>query len=112
LASKGDNSRVNTVNRDVGEVPFSYKSCLVSSIMLDIINEMDSNLLEALWNVNTLALIMEAVKVVELNHFKTGGINLLCGTMFLVQFYCMFVVWQDSNLYLYFGASLKDLSLA
>jgi hypothetical protein len=46
--SKSDNSRVNTVNRDVGEVSISYKSCLVSSIVLDIINEMDSNLFEAL----------------------------------------------------------------
>jgi hypothetical protein len=47
-ASKGDNSRVNTVNRDVGKVSISYKSRLASSIVLVIINEMDSNLFEAL----------------------------------------------------------------
>jgi hypothetical protein len=94
-ASKGDNSRVNTVNRDVGKVSISYKLRLASSIVLDIINEIDSNLFEALWNVDTFALIMEAVVVFELNHFKTGGINPSCSTMFLIQFYCMLVVPRD-----------------
>jgi hypothetical protein len=74
-ASMSDNSRVNTVNRDVGEVSISYKSRLVFSIMLDVINEMNMNLLEALWNVDTFAFIMEAVAVVKLDHFKTGCIN-------------------------------------
>jgi hypothetical protein len=92
---KGDNSRVNTVNRDVSEVSISYKLRLVSPIVLDIMNEMNTNLLEALWNVNTLALIMEAAIVVKLNHFKTSGINPLCSTMLLIQFYCMFVVPRD-----------------
>jgi hypothetical protein len=76
-------------------VSISYKSRLVSSIVLDIINEMDLNLFETLWNVDTLALIMEAVLVVKLNHFKTGGINPSCSTMFLIKFYCMLVVLRD-----------------
>jgi hypothetical protein len=56
---------------------------------------MDLNLFEALWNVDTFALIMEADIVVKLDHFKTGGINPLCSTMFLIQFYCMLVVLRD-----------------
>jgi hypothetical protein len=71
-ASKGDYSRVNAVNRDVCEVPICHKPRFVPSIMLDIVNEVHTNLLEALWNVYTLALVMEAVVVVELNHFEVG----------------------------------------
>jgi hypothetical protein len=101
---KGDNSRVNTVNRDVGKVSISYKSRLVSSIVLDIINEMDLNLFEALWKVNTFALIMEAAVVVELDRFKTGGINPSCSTMFLIQFYCMLVVlWDFESVLVFWG---------
>jgi hypothetical protein len=92
---KGDNSRVNTVNRNVRKVSISYKLRLVSPIVLDIINEMDSNRFEALWNVDTFALIMEAVVVIELDHFKTGGINPLCSIMFLIQFDCTLVVPRD-----------------
>jgi hypothetical protein len=76
-------------------VSISYKLRLVSSILLDIINEMDSNLFEASWNVDTLVLIMEAVVVVELDHFKTGRINPLCSTMFLIQFHSVLVVPQE-----------------
>jgi hypothetical protein len=79
----------------VGEVSISYKLRLVSPIVLDVINEMNTNLLEALWNVNTLALIMEADLVVKLDHFKTGCIIPLCSTMFLIQLYCMLVVPRD-----------------
>jgi hypothetical protein len=102
---KGDNSRVNTVNRDVGKVSISYKLRLVSSIVLDIINEMDLNLLfGALWNVNTFALIMEAVLVIKLDHFKTGGINPLCSTMFLIQFHSMLVVlWDFKSVLVFWG---------
>jgi hypothetical protein len=52
-ASKGDYSRVNAVNRDVCDYPSAtcHKPCFVPSVMFDIVNEVHTNLLEALWNV-------------------------------------------------------------
>jgi hypothetical protein len=72
---------------------------------------MNTNLLEALWNVITLALIMEAVAVVELNHFKTGGVNPLCSTMFLIQFHGVLVVPRVYESVLVFWGSTEGPEL-
>jgi len=55
----GDNARVNTLDRGIGQVPVSYQSSLVTPIMLDVKDKVNANLLVAIWSRNVFPKVLE-----------------------------------------------------
>ena len=81
LGQKGDNaqgsqrndSRVNTCNGSGSEMPSSYKSSLVSTIVLDSEDQVDCDLLVVFWNGGSCSEVGERLIFVQLSDLETNG---------------------------------------
>ena len=83
-----------------------YKAGFVPPIVLDIVDQVDSNLLETFWYIHTLSFVMETIILIKLNHFKIGSINPSRCSMFPIEFHCMVIVpWDFKTILVLWGQS-------
>ena len=72
--------------------------------MLDIIDEVNSNLLETLRYIGILSLVMEAIILIKLHHFEIGSINPSCCAKLRIKFHSMLVItWNFESVLVLWG---------
>jgi protein-S-isoprenylcysteine O-methyltransferase Ste14 len=86
------NSRVYTINRSIREVSSSHKSCLVTTVVLGVVNKVYSYLLVSIWTRAPLSKAFESGVFSVLRHFKLLGILVLGVAVLLIQGQAFFVI--------------------
>ena len=69
-----DDAGVDAVDGDVGEVSVGDKTCLVTTVMLDVVDEVESDLLMSLRRGNVGTMINEGFVLKDLVEFHSHGV--------------------------------------
>ena len=95
---------MDTVDRDIGEVTISNKSCSMSTIMLDIIDHVDSNSLVSFGGRSAESKVLEHIEVIHAFHFLVFSINPLGVAILFVKSKGILVVSCNLNSTLELGS--------
>jgi len=73
-------------------VSSSHKSCLVTTVVLDVVNEVYTYLFVSIWTRTPLSKAFESGVFGMLRHFELLGIPVLCVAVLLIQGQALFVI--------------------